>query len=205
LTDGESCINDGDCNPYFRCNFAEILPVCRQLFSLPIGALSISAELCQSGSVAVDDTCVVPYVSKRLGQSCASDTDCPTTDVKGTNGKCTCVDWWFSRTQDCRVCDPVSGDYFNQGESLRNWLFVRAGFCGSVWTLDECLREKKDNLQVAYLEYMCESQQLRHGQVVTIQTAQSGGCVDDRFTDYCSNLAKAKSLLEPPTIAEAND
>jgi hypothetical protein len=97
------------------------------------------------------------------------------------------VDWWSSSSQDCRVCNPVSGDF--DVEFLRNWLYGKAEFCGSIWTDDECLREKNDDVEVLWLEYMCEWQQLR-APVGFSDTAWSSGCVDDRVVDYCDKLNK---------------
>jgi hypothetical protein len=74
-------------------------------------------------------------------------------------------------------------------------LFAKATHCGSIWSDNECLREKKDEVQLFWLEFMCEYQQLKTpvGSDVFVDSAEIDGCVNDRFVDTCDLLNEIKT------------
>ena len=90
-------------------------------------------------------------------------------------------------TQNCRICEPVEGDFSNSGESRRNWLYMKSTFCGNIWTDQECLFEKFDLVSPAYYTYMCEVETLRHFDRF-IAIAATEGCQDPNVVDYCGIL-----------------
>jgi len=180
-----TCDEDRECKPDLRCNTAESPSRCRRLFSLDIGALASVDELCKHGWRDRDFKCAPPAHSKRLGRPCDYDTECETTDSSGRSGECVCKTWWESSNP--KYCNPVAGDYSNHLEKLRDYLFFRAENCGGFWTEAECLRIYGSTAQTLRLEYLCETQSLVGG---PFQPDPDCGIEDeDRFPDYCSQLA----------------
>ena len=95
-------------------------------------------------------------------------------------------------TENCRICEPVEGDFSKSGESRRNWLYVRSKFCGNIWTQDECLNEKTALVETEFYAYMCELENLRQFDRIAV-TAASEGCEDPSVVDYCGILDQLRS------------
>jgi hypothetical protein len=176
----ETCTGGFDCKPGFACNQG----VCKRLFFLPVGVSSESPDLCQSGQVDYSGKlCQSVFKGKRTGQTCESDSDCPTTDPSNALGRCECIGWWESDSVACKRCQPVIGDLSENAKSLREWRTVRSQNCPSFWTDSECIREKGDMVAQAYYRYQCELQTLAGGVSVLDQRS---GCQDDQaLTNYC--------------------
>jgi hypothetical protein len=191
-TDGGDCNVHSDCHGLLRCNSQDPSKIqgfngkCRGLFSLPTGSASSESALCESGQLDISGSaCAVPFKGKRTAYACTSDTDCGTTDPSGSFAHCACIGWWDRDDVACKRCQAVVGDLANSGESLRNWLYVRGSYCSSVWTDEECLREKKDEVASSYYSYMCELQ-TRSGGVSVL--GSDSACTDDSglVIDYCA-------------------
>ena len=177
-----SCESDSQCNPFSKCNLAETPFICREMFSLSPGTVASSPDLCNSGSLLFDSTCSeFPTKSKRLGQSCSTDSECPTTDTSRF-AVCACKGWWSDLTTNCKICQPVEGD--SGSEYRRSWLYVKATFCGNRWSDEECLKEQEKNVALAYYTYMCEIDSL----LPSSSTAFSEGCPDPNRVDYCAKV-----------------
>ena len=181
LEEGDDCMQDTDCNGLFRCNSVDTETtsgfngVCRRLFSLAVGVASSAPELCMWGQLdQLSGLCSIPTRVPRAGQSCTSDEDC--------GGPCACTGWWDNDGEGCKKCRAGTGDLANNGETLRNYLFQRGTLCSSVWSDEECMREKPA-VSAYWFAYMCELQRLSGG-VSLLQP--SSGCVDgEAKTDYC--------------------
>jgi hypothetical protein len=98
----------------------------------------------------------------------------------------------------CKTCLSLSGDLGNHGETMRNFLFLKSEFCGSLWTDSECVTETVAkgvvSVQVAYLRYMCEVQTLNQPAVARNSLDPNAGCGSlDDTGDYCSQLQYALS------------
>ncbi|KAF4695006.1 hypothetical protein FOZ60_006129 [Perkinsus olseni] len=175
-TEGEDCEADRECSPDFKCNTYETPPKCRRMFSLAIGAASPYPELCSSGFLDTFNLCSAAAKSRRVGRRCDSDRDCTTTDLTGQTGECVCKAWWSSG--DSKYCMPVAGDFSNNQERLRDWLYYRAKYCGSFWDERECLEERGVEAEKKYYALLCETQQLSGGPY--IPSEECGLTGDDR-------------------------
>lgn len=180
--EGDFCQVDGDCGGEFRCN----LGACRRLFSISEKIFVLDPLLCTSGQTGVDGACsAVAFKSRRVGQACTRDEDCPTYDESGSLGSCECVGWWDSSASACKRCTPVFGDFSDHGINLKKFLSDKATYCASFWTLDEC-RSESGSVESSYNRYMCERQRLAGG--VSLLSPDSG-CFDDKAVkDYCALL-----------------
>ena len=177
LADGDVCSHDTDCLGTLRCN---VDGTCTALFSKDVGELVSESTLCKSGQVGLDGHCVEAFVSTRLAQPCESDADCGTTDVSGSLSACACRNWWEDGAVACKKCIPVFGDFQNQAERIRTYLYQKGIECGSIWSVSDCHREKPQ-IEKLYFAYKCEEQRLAGG-LVTVPKQ----CEDDTYLDYCS-------------------
>eukprot|EP00747_Dinoflagellata_sp_TGD_P162280 gnl/TRDRNA2_/TRDRNA2_179711_c0_seq1.p1 gnl/TRDRNA2_/TRDRNA2_179711_c0~~gnl/TRDRNA2_/TRDRNA2_179711_c0_seq1.p1 ORF type:complete len:685 (+),score=101.30 gnl/TRDRNA2_/TRDRNA2_179711_c0_seq1:103-2055(+) len=186
--EGSPCKENRECGPDLLCNTQEPGPRCRRLFSLPVGSPAKEDHLCATGWTDRNSLCAVAAKSKEVGRSCDSDSDCTTTDQTGRFGRCTCKAWWESG--DSKYCMPVSGDFENHQEKLRDYLFYRASQCGSFWSEEECLKVHGDEILKLKLAVECEAQQLAEGPY--LPPADCG--IDDleRFPDPCTQLASLR-------------
>ena len=172
---GEVCSSNSDCVGTAGCENG----TCISFFSLPVGEAVSDPFLCTSGQVGRDRTCATPFKSLRVGQSCVTDDDCPSSDVAGFVAECRCVNWWDDGTTACRRCMPLVGDFDNRAESLRRYLYMRGVLCSPSWKQSECHREKT-SVGELWKAYKCEEQKLFGG-----LTPVPEGCSDDQFIDYC--------------------
>lgn len=183
-SEGQMCSEDRECAPELRCNKAEATKRCRRLFSLPIGTLATSDEMCSFGWRDKNMKCAPPARSKQAGRSCDAHRDCATTDATGRSGECACKAWWDK--DDSKYCMPVAGDYSRHQEKLRNYLWFQASKCGGFWTEEECLDVYGDEALKYKLDLDCERQQLSGGPYLPPVTC---GIRDDvRFGDACAKL-----------------
>mmetsp|Transcript_30356 Transcript_30356/g.69856 ORF Transcript_30356/g.69856 Transcript_30356/m.69856 type:complete len:694 (+) Transcript_30356:70-2151(+) len=183
--EGMTCEQDRECLPTMRCNTAEPQARCRELFSLEIGSLARSDNLCRLGWRDRYSKCATPAKSKDAGRSCSSDRDCVTTDLTGRTGDCVCKAWW--EEDDSKYCLPVAGDLARHQESLRNYEWFKSQNCGSFWTEAECLRIFGDEAMRLKLAVDCEVQQLASGPY--LPPIECGVVDPARFADPCGLLA----------------
>jgi hypothetical protein len=172
---GQKCDEDRECEPGTVCNDAERPKRCRAYFSVPNcpstrggrncqepgpegNCCAKDPNLCISGWTDKYDQCAVSAQSKAVGRSCGKDEDCLTTDQTNKTGNCTCKVWWDGG--EPKYCLPVFGDYHNNGEKIRDWLWFKRNNCGTFWSDEECVEEfggqARDKLQAV----KCEIQQL---------------------------------------------
>jgi len=182
--EGMTCAKDRECGPDMRCNIAEGQPRCRRLFSLDLGSPGAVDELCMSGWRDRDMLCAPAAQSNEMGRSCDSDRDCTTTDQSGRTGECVCKAWWDK--DNSKYCKPITGDYENYQEKLRNYLWFQSQNCGSFWTEDDCLRIFGNKALKLKLEVDCETQRLSGGPY--LPPASCAIPSDDRFFDSCRQM-----------------
>lgn len=186
---GTFCKADRDCQPELGCNLAEFNPTCQRFFSLGIGFLASSDDLCEFGWRDRDGRCAPAAKSKNVGGACDTDADCVTTDATGRTGQCVCKVWW--QESDSRYCEPVAGDYDNHFEKYRNYLWFKVVNCGNHWNEEECLNVFGNEAVRLKYDFECEKQKLVNGPF--LPPPDCGIQADDpRFVDACARLDAAR-------------
>jgi hypothetical protein len=172
---GQKCDEDRECEPGTVCNDVERPKRCRAYFSVPNcpstrggqncaepgpegNCCAKDPHLCISGWTDKYDQCAVSAQSKAVGRSCGKDEDCLTTDQTNKTGNCTCKVWWDGG--EPKYCLPVFGDFFNNGEKVRDWYWFKKKNCGTFWSDDECVEEFGDDAKSKLQAVKCEIQQL---------------------------------------------
>ena len=186
-SDGQTCSSDSECDPFSRCNFVVGVQsekglggagqqnqkgICKKLFSLYDGELASVGELCVSGYADKNSMCSKSPVSYRLAKSCGL-------GVADCAGQCQCKSWWS--TGSAAVCLPLPGDYSNFYKSMRDWLWIKAETCGSLWTDDECITLGPSLAADRYKAFMCEHQTLSGGPYLPSCT------LSEQYIDWCSD------------------
>jgi hypothetical protein len=185
--EGSTCSEDRECVPTTLCNTAEAQPRCRRYFSLSIGTLAKDDTLCELGWRDKLNQCAMPAKSKEAARACDSDSDCITTDPTGRTGVCSCKAWWDR--DDSKYCEPVTGDYTNHWQVMRDYLAFTKTNCGSFWTEKECLKVFSGTAKKLKTAVLCEKQKLSGGPYLPRADCYIDR-LDKRFPDWCSGDAE---------------
>ncbi|KAF4676399.1 hypothetical protein FOL47_006313 [Perkinsus chesapeaki] len=184
---GEDCDADRECFPDLRCDTFESPPNAARW--LPNPGMSVAGQFGVLGSVAA----ICGFLSRQANAS-ASPGGAAETPSRMARPL-------FSTAQ-CRYCMPVAGDFANNQEKLRDWLYYKSKHCGSFWDEEECLEQGGVEAEKIYYALLCEAQQLSGGPY--IPPAQCGLQGDDKYVDYCAKVAgmrsKATASLHSPFL-----